>query len=103
MTDSALIRLFTLPILTDAIASGIVAGGVWWFYYKPPNILKSAYDNFVGGSLMPAADSLLRKPLENLQKKDPKTFNQIGNAAIPVYKFFDSVGLVPKKYGGLAK
>lgn len=33
MSDT-LVRLFTLPILTDAIAGGVVAGAVWWKFYR---------------------------------------------------------------------
>ncbi len=94
--------LFTLPILTDAIASGMVTAAVWWFYYES-NIIKKGYNTVVGGTLIPQADKILRKPLEDLAKNNPKVFNQVADVATPMYKFFDQVGLVPKQYSGLVK
>lgn len=40
-------RLFTLPVVVDLIAGGIMGAGIWWKFYKLPDIgerLTKAYD-----------------------------------------------------------
>ncbi len=103
MTDP-LINLFTLPILPDALVAGVVTGAVFWFFYKPPNIVKTAYDSIITSIIpFPAIISGVDKPLKDLKTSDPQVYTAVTNITSATYKTFDKIGLVPSKYSGLLK